>query len=262
MAVSVVFPGAGCASDPPGREGTAELTADLFLGGTRHRTAKELAAAIDDLAAILDVSAGSDSSVARLGVLEPDLDAGLALLAEVLTEATFPEEEFEKSRRRQIDTLKEQRSQPDFLAHERLLDRLYPGHPYGRLTPTERGLAATNRDDVARFAAERLSLGGATLLLAGSAGPDRLISAAEKAFGGLPLAPAGPPPLPSPKRPPFAKSPSTSSTGRLRSRRTSCSPAPRWHGITRAISRPSRPISRSEAERRRVSFTSSAKSAG
>lgn len=194
VAVSVVFPGAGCASDPPGREGTSELTADLFLGGTRRHTAKELAAAVDDLAAILDISAGSDSSVARLGILEPDLDAGLALLAEVLTEATFPEEEFEKSRRRQIDTLKEQRSQPDFLAHERLLDRLYPGHPYGRLTPTERGLAATNRDDVARFAAERLSLGQATLLLAGSAGPDRLISAAEKAFGSLPLAPAGPPP--------------------------------------------------------------------
>lgn len=202
VAVSVVFPGAGCASDPPRREGTAELTADVFLGGTRRRGARELAAAIDDLAAILEVSAGSDSSVARLGVLEPDLDAGLALLAEVLTEATFPEDEFEKSRRRQIDTLKEQRSQPEFLAHERLLDRLYPGHPYGRLTPTERGLAATNRDDVARFAAERLSLGGATLLLAGSAGPDRLIEAAEKAFGGLPLAPAGPPPA-VPEAPPI-----------------------------------------------------------
>ncbi|MGE5344435.1 MAG: M16 family metallopeptidase [Acidithiobacillales bacterium] len=194
VAVSVVFPGAGCASDPPGREGTAELTADLYLGGTRRCSAKELAAAIDDLSATLEVSAGADSSVARLGILEPDLDAGLALLAEVLTEATFPEDEFQKSRRRQIDTLKEQRSQPDFLAHERLLDRLYPGHPYGRLTPTERGLASTDRDDVVRFSAERLSLCQATLLLAGSVGPERLLAAAERAFGGLPIVPASPPP--------------------------------------------------------------------
>jgi zinc protease len=186
-AVSVVFPGAGCASDPPGREGTADLTADVYLGGTRRKSARELANALDGLAAVLDVSAGSDSSVARLFVLEEDLDAGLALLAEVLTEAAFPDAEFEKSRRRMLDMLVEHRSEPDFLARERLLDRLYPGHPYGRLTPSEHGLMALTRDDAARFASERLSLAGATLLVSGSADPDRLLLSCEKAFGGLPV---------------------------------------------------------------------------
>jgi zinc protease len=194
VAVAVVFPGAGCASDPAGFEGLADLTADSFLGGTRHRTARQLATAIDDLAAILEISAGSDSSVARLFVLESDLDAGLALLAEVLTEAAFPEDEFEKSRRRLIDTLTEQRSEPDFLARERLLDRLYPGHPYGRLTPTERGLAAAGRDDAARFAAERLALSRGTILLSGSPDAERLLRAAERAFGGLPQPATAPPP--------------------------------------------------------------------
>ncbi len=198
-AVSVVFPGAGSASDPPGRQGTADLTADVYLGGTRTKSARELAIALDDLTAVLDVSAGSDSSVARLFVLEEDLDAGLALLAEVLTEATFPDAEFEKSRRRMLDTLIEHRSEPDFLARERLLDRLYPGHPYGRLTPSEHGLMAVTRDDAARFASERLSLAGATLLVAGSADPDRLLRACEKAFGGLPIpAPVDPPRVPDP----------------------------------------------------------------
>lgn len=194
VAVSVVFPGAGSASDPPGRTGLCELTADAFLGGTRRRSAQQLAAAIDDLAAILEVSAGSDASVARLFVLEDDLDAGLALLAEVLTEAAFPEDEFEKSRRRLIDTLTEQRSEPDFLARERLLDRLYPGHPYGHLTPTEQGLGASNRDEAVRFAHERLSIGRATLLLSGSLDSDGLLRAAEKAFGGLTLPSTIPPP--------------------------------------------------------------------
>ncbi len=193
-AVSVLFPGGGSASDPAGQQGLAELTAETFLGGTRRRNAKELAAAIDDLAAILDVSAGADSTVARLFVLEEELEAALDLFAEVLTEATFPEEEFEKSRRRLIDTLKEQRSEPDFLARERLLDRLYPGHPYGRITPSEPGLKATTRDGVARFAADRISLARATVLLAGSSDPEALLSAAAKAFDGRRPAPAGPPP--------------------------------------------------------------------
>jgi zinc protease len=185
VAVSVLFPGAGSASDPLGREGMAEITGDTFLGGTRRRNAKELGEALDDLAAILEVSAGSDSSVGRLFVLEKDLDEGLALLAEVLTESTFPEDEFEKNRRRQIDVLAEQRSEPDFLARERLLDRLYPGHPYGRLTATEKGLTSLTRDDVAAFAASRFSLANATLILAGAADPDALIRAAERIFGAL-----------------------------------------------------------------------------
>ncbi|MDL2718251.1 MAG: pitrilysin family protein [Acidobacteriota bacterium] len=193
VAVAVLFPGAGSAADPTGREGMAEITGDTFLGGTRRRDARALGEALDDLAAILEVSAGSDSSVARLYVLEKDLDEGLALLAEVLTESTFPEDEFEKNRRRQIDVLAEQRSEPDFLARERLLDRLYPGHPYGRLTATEKGLASLSQADVAAFAASRFSLANATLVLAGAANPDALLSAAERAFGGLPAGALSPP---------------------------------------------------------------------
>ena len=193
VAVAVLFPGAGSAADPPAREGMAEITGDTFLGGTRRRNARELGEALDDLAAILEVSTGSDSSVARLFVLEKDLDEGLALLAEVLTESTFPEDEFEKNRRRQIDVLAEQRSEPDFLARERLLDRLYPGHPYGRLTATEKGLASLSQGDVAAFAASRFSLANATLILAGAADPDALLYAAERAFGGLPAGVLSPP---------------------------------------------------------------------
>ncbi len=193
VAVAVLFPGAGSAADPPAREGMAEITGDTFLGGTRRRNARELGEALDDLAAILEVSTGSDSSVARLFVLEKDLDEGLALLAEVLTESTFPEDEFEKNRRRQIDVLAEQRSEPDFLARERLLDRLYPGHPYGRLTSTEKGLASLSQGDIAAFAASRFSLANATLILAGAADPDALLYAAERAFGGLPAGILSPP---------------------------------------------------------------------
>ncbi len=199
VAVSVLFPGAGSAADPEGREGMAEIAGETFLGGTRRRDARALAEAIDDLAANVEVSAGSDSSVARLSILEKDLDAGLALLAEILTESAFPEDEFEKNRRRQIDVLAEQRSEPDFLARERLLDRLYPGHPYGRLTSTEKGLEALTRDSVADFAASRFSLEGATLILAGAADPDALLRAGARAFEGLPAgtgvpAPSVPPP--------------------------------------------------------------------
>lgn len=185
VAVSLLFPGAGSAADPEGREGTAEIAADTFVTGTARRSAREIAEAIDDLAASLELSAGFDSSVARLFVLEKSLDEGLALFAELLAEASFPEEEVEKSRRRHIDLLTEQRSEPDFLARERLLDRLYPGHPYGRLTATEEGLGALSRDDVARHYRTHCTFSGATLVIVGAAAPERLLAAVQRAFSGV-----------------------------------------------------------------------------
>ena len=183
VAVSLLFPGAGSVSDPHGREGTSEITAETMLGGTGRRSSREIAEAIDDLAAVIDVAAGFDSAVARLFVLEKDLEAGLDLFAEILGEASFPEEEIEKNRRRQIDLIKEQRAEPDFLARERLLDRLYPGHPYGCLTATEAGLTGLTRDDVMAHFGSRFSLQGATLILVGAAAPERLLAAAERTFG-------------------------------------------------------------------------------
>ena len=201
VSAALLFPGAGATSDPPGLDGAADVAGDTFLGGTRTKTARQLAEAIDDLAAVLEVSAGSDSSVARLNVLAADLDAGLALLAEVLTEASFPEDEVDKSRRRLIATLKEQRAEPDFLVRERLYDRLYRGHPYAKISPTEKGLEALTRDDVASFARRRFAFDGATLVLAGAAEPEALLAAAARAFGGLPAADPDPAPaLPPPPR--------------------------------------------------------------
>lgn len=186
VAASLLVAGAGSAGDPIGLEGTAEIAAETFLGGTSRLNATELAEAIDDLAAIVEVSSGVDSSVARLFVLPAELEAGLTLFAQILVDATFPEDEFDKNRRRQIDLLAEQRSEPDFLAKERLLDRLYPDHPYGRFTASEAGLQRMTRDDVQSFVRSRYDLGKATLVLVGDVDPERLLRVAEKVFGALP----------------------------------------------------------------------------
>lgn len=203
VAVSLLLPGAGSASDPHGKEGVAETAAETVTGGTPKRTSRQIAEALDDLAAVMDVSAGFDSSVARLFVLDRDLEEGLALFAELLSEASFPDDEVEKSRRRQIDLLREQRSEPDFLARERLLDRLYPGHPYGSLTATEAGLSALTRDDVVAHWRGRCTLRGATVVLVGAPEPERMVAAAARVLGGLPspeATPNGHVPPPAPVR--------------------------------------------------------------
>ncbi|HEX7579076.1 MAG TPA: pitrilysin family protein [Thermoanaerobaculia bacterium] len=182
VAAALLFPGAGSVSDSEGLEGLAEVASDTFLDGTRSRSGRELAEAIDDLALSLDVSAGYDSAVAHMAVLERDLDAGLTLFAEVLSEPAFLEVEVDRNRRRHVDSLREQRSEPDFLGRERLLAELYPGHPYGRLAATEKGLLSLTAADVQRFFSSRFTFTNATLVLVGPGDEGTLLSAAARAF--------------------------------------------------------------------------------
>ncbi len=202
VSVTILLPGAGSASDPEGREGLADLVADLFGSGTRRRSATAWAEAIDDRAASVDASAGFDAAVARLSALPDELDEALALLAEALLEPSFPPEEIERSRGRIVESLAEQRSEPDFLARERLLSELYPGHPYGRLAPHEESVEALTREDVVSFHRLGWRLDGAIVTLCGPRDPSELVEAAGRALRAAPspadpravLAPAPPGP--------------------------------------------------------------------
>ena len=202
VGAALLFPGAGSVSDPEGLEGLAEVAADTFLDGTRTRSGRELAEAIDDLALSCGVSAGYDSAVAHMGILERDLDAGLALFAEVLAEPAFHEEEVDRNRRRHADSLREQRSEPDFLGRERLMAELYRGHPYARLAATEKGLAALTTGNVREFYSSRFGFGNATLVLVGAGDEEMLLAAAVRAVA---AAPAGPAPAWTPPAPPSAR---------------------------------------------------------
>ena len=201
VAAGFLFPGAGSVSDPEGLEGLAEVAADTFLDGTRTRSGRELAEAIDDLALSCGVSAGYDSAVAHMAILERDLDAGLSLFAEILTEPAFHEAEVDRNRRRHTDSLREQRSEPDFLGRERLMAELYRGHPYARLAATEKGLASVTAGNVREFYASRYGFGNATLVLVGAGDEEMLLAAAVRAFA---AAPSGPSPAWTPPVPPSA----------------------------------------------------------
>ena len=182
VAVAVAFPVAGTSHDPPALAGLSEVTADSYLGGTRRRSALELAGAIDDLAAVLDVGSGFDAAVARLSVLSHDLAPGISLLFEVLGEPDFPADEVDRSRRRQLDLLVEQRSEPDFVARERLLLQLYPGHPYGRLSASREALESLGRDDVVAFSSGRLDLSRAVVVLVGDVDPEEALDLCERSL--------------------------------------------------------------------------------
>lgn len=173
----------GSALDPPGKEGLAGGTADMLNKGTKTRSAKEIAEAVDFLGASIFAGAGEDWTSATATTLTEFLDPALELLADVIINPTFPEEELEIERKRILTALEVELSQPTSVATRRFIDGLYGDHPYGSLV-TKESVKAIGREDMSAFHRANYRPNNALFVVAGDVRPDDIKKQLEKHFSG------------------------------------------------------------------------------
>jgi zinc protease len=123
---------AGSRHDMPKQEGLANLTARLLTYGTQLRTALQISETLDFIGAGLSAGCGEDLATVSMTVLKKDLTTGLELLAEVLTQSTFPRDEVDRQKQSIIASIKAREENPGDIAQKRFAAALYPQSPYGR----------------------------------------------------------------------------------------------------------------------------------
>lgn len=121
---------AGSWRDPQGKEGLAYVTANgLLLGTSKHR-ATVLNELLDFIGASLDASGGRDYATLSLQILKKDLDQGLDLFLEALTQPTFPEEEIRREIEKTLGSIQAAEDQPTAVATKAFQKALFPSGPY------------------------------------------------------------------------------------------------------------------------------------
>ena len=142
---------AGSAFDPTDKAGLASLTADNLMNGTTHTTALEIATRLEDQGVSLGFGANREGVSFAGSGLDSKLPLILQTLAEVLPQATFPNDQLELTRQQEIVGLQTAEDDPDLLAVKLFQQRVYPnGHPYQSF-PTEATLKAITQADVISF---------------------------------------------------------------------------------------------------------------
>lgn len=176
----------GASAQSPEEAGLAALTADMLDEGTQTRSALEIADAVDLLGASLSTTAGYDDSSVRLSVLRPRFEEGLAIVADIVVNPTFPTSELERVKKERLGRVIQRSDQPAALADDAFARVLYgPEHPYGEpLLGTAKTLEALTRDDVVAFHRERYAPGQATLVVVGDVTRETLDSLLTTAFTG------------------------------------------------------------------------------
>ena len=193
---SMIIDGAGGYYDPPSMPGLASFTATLMREGTATKTSEQISEQLDRLAAGVGVGAGIASPFATVNGngLTNNLDTVLALMADVLMNPSFPQAEIDRYKTRTRAGLMQNRSQPGFLAAERLNKAVFGDHPQARVAPTPAALDALTRDALVEFHKAHYVPDRAVLAVTGDITLEQAKAKAETAFGawkksGVALAP-------------------------------------------------------------------------
>lgn len=185
VSVTVVL-NAGAERDPRGKEGLAQLTARCLVEGTRAASAIALAERIEKLGGVVDSDAGWDTARVNLTCLSRHLDESLAVLGEILSSASFPQEELDRLRDERLAEIEQIRSEPRGLAEEAFMELAYAPEARYAVPPggTRESVATITREDVVRYHAAQLTPRNASIVIAGDVSPARAQVAVEQALAG------------------------------------------------------------------------------
>ena len=169
--------------NPPGLNGVSDATAALLRLGTKTLNSKEIAEKLAELGASLNISSSEDSANISLSTLTENFDAALALLADVLLNPSFPQDEFDKWKTREKAMLEQMKSQPFMLGMEQMYKVLYPEDARRFVRPTLAALDKMTRQDLIDFYKKYYVPSGQWAGIAGDITPRDAVARLEKALG-------------------------------------------------------------------------------
>ncbi|GLU43357.1 M16 family metallopeptidase [Allomuricauda sp. NBRC 101325] len=178
---------AGYKTDYLSSPGTANLAMNLMDEGTKDKTSLEINEQLQLLGASLSTFSSQDESNVYMSTLKPSFDASLNLFMDVLLNPVFPQKEFERLQKEQINNIKQEKAQPITMALRVMNKYLYgDDHPYSSPytgTGYEDSVSKLTRDDVLAFYDTWFKPNNATLIVTGDVEMKDLKSKLEKTLG-------------------------------------------------------------------------------
>jgi zinc protease len=165
----------GGAFDPPSVPGLTDLMAGLLPEGTNSKSSREIAEEVARMGASLSAGATSDYTIVGASALAPFNDRILALMAEIVLQPSFPENEVELAKQNTKESLRQQRAQPSFLASEMVSRVMFGEHPYSVVAPTMESIDRVSRDEFVRFHEKNFVPNSAVFIVVGDVKYDHIV---------------------------------------------------------------------------------------
>ncbi len=142
----------GAEADPTKLPGTASMVAGLLPEGTQHRSAYQIAQAIDRAGGSIDTGAGWNQSYANVSVLSNHTALAFDLLADLLIHAAFAPDEVKRIRKQTLSALDIANKDSGYVADQVLRETLFAGTDYAHSEDgTHKSIERITRKDLIEF---------------------------------------------------------------------------------------------------------------
>jgi zinc protease len=178
---------AGYSADQSGKAGLATMTLTMLQEGTKTSNALKLSDDLADLGAGLYTYSDLDNSYIAMNALRPNFNASLKVFTDVLYNPSFPENNFERVKKEQLLTIKQEQSEPFAMGLRVVPHLLYgSGHAYSNSftgTGTDSSVKNITREDLVKFHSTWFVPNNAILIVVGDIKSDDLKLVLENSFG-------------------------------------------------------------------------------
>lgn len=189
IAVEFAFTG-GAVQDPPGKAGTAALTASLLDAGAGDLDSTAFSDRLERKAIQMNFSAQRDTIHGTLRTLTENRDEAFELLRLAVTVPRFDAKDVEISRAQILSLLRRETTSPTDIASQRWWETAFEGHPYGRpVNGTSETVSSISIADLESYAHRVLARQNLKIAVVGDIDAETLKVLLDRTFGTLPEKP-------------------------------------------------------------------------
>ena len=175
----------GARYELPEEAGMSHFLEHMAFKGTRTRTAYDIVQQIEAVGGDLNAATSQDTTAYYVTLLAEDWRLGLDVLADIVLNSTFPEEEIERERDVVLQEIDQTEDAPDDVVFEMAQKISFPDQALGCpiLGPKE-NIKSFKKEDLERFVHKHYKSNRLLFVAAGCVDHDLVVEAVSKAFSG------------------------------------------------------------------------------
>src|SRR6476660_9990989 len=166
--------------------GISHFIEHMVFKGTKKRSAEEIARQVDSIGGNMDAFTSKELVCFNTKVLDQHLPLAFDVLADLVLNPMFREEDMDKEKGVILEELKMDEDNPDYLVHEIFSSNFWKDHPLGKpILGTPQSVKRFDQEMIRAFFSEVYRPYNLIVTAAGNLSHDRLVELARERFSVL-----------------------------------------------------------------------------
>src|ERR1700726_1977169 len=181
-----VWIGTGSRCESPDQNGISHFIEHMVFKGTRNRSAEDIARSVDSIGGGLDAFTAKEMVSYNTKVLDEHLPLAFDVLADMVRNPLFRDEDIEKEKGVILEELKMEVDNPEYLLHEVFCSNFWKDHPIGKpILGTKETVRKFDRGMIDGYFRRYYSPSNILITAAGNLNHGRLVDLARQHFEDL-----------------------------------------------------------------------------